>query len=104
MNYVFIFDIEIVDEFPRTHQWIYVDEQIKCNTLLMYILSIVNVRRAHAFSIDFSGFPRFNGNGTLDFLKGPKDGKGDTGPQGPPGLQDEQGPKGQKGDTGATGL
>lgn len=80
--------------------------------LLTGFTSMAYIQSAHAFSIDFSGLPGFDGNGALDFLKGPKGDKGDTGPQGPPGPkgdkgdtgpQGPQGEQGQKGDTGATG-
>jgi hypothetical protein len=89
------------------------NQHIKLSVIVLFtialstgFLSITHIRMAHAFSIDFGGLPGLDGNGALNFLKGPKGDKGDkgdTGPQGPLGPPGPPGPKGDKGDKGDTG-
>ncbi|MGN6623120.1 MAG: hypothetical protein ACTHKK_03165 [Candidatus Nitrosocosmicus sp.] len=55
-----------------------IKETIKLSIMVLSVIalatgfvSIAHIRSVHAFSTDFSGLPRFDGN-RLDFLKGPK--------------------------------
>jgi hypothetical protein len=69
------------------------NQHIKLSVIVLFtialstgFLSITHIRMAHAFSIDFGGLPGLDGNGALNFLKGPKGDKGDKGDTGPQGL------------------
>ncbi|MGN6346343.1 MAG: hypothetical protein ACTHME_01445 [Candidatus Nitrosocosmicus sp.] len=58
---------------------IFLKQHIKLLVIVLSIIalatgftSITHIQSVHAFSIDFNGLSGFDGNGALDFLKGPK--------------------------------